>query len=524
MAYWIAGLAIILMGASYSASTFLEIGPRATVTGPFPEVNFVDTDTGDASWEIEANGDRLQIGLNAGGDEPFVIFEGADANNLVIDNNGNVVINGTETQLPSPSSAPEGRPEFEVFGGDNVFGNGDDANCTIAASLPNGESARISVLRTFESPSGTLTIGTRKVGESFETPIEVFFNAPSHSLAINDFGDIGLGVAPADVQADLHILGDQGSSNVRFETPGESNRWDLEVKPDEFALIENAPLTTGSIISKRLSIAQGSFFGFENIIRVEGDGSLGIGTTMPDAKLHVFHSGANIKVEERSSSPANRNLMELVNVGGVRFALDNTDVSERWEFSNNSVGDFNINRAGTGGPEMRVTRTGRLTSGPGGFAALDSRPNGNLFIAGTLFESSDRDKKENFEEVDCEAVLKQIADLSITTWNYKSDTQEIRHMGPVAQDFRSAFNLGDSDKTIATTDKAGVTLAAIKALNSKLKSEAKAKDQKIQDLAESMEKLELEKDGQIAGLEEELERVDSRMERLEAMLEKALAQ
>ena len=97
-------------------------------------------------------------------------------------------------------------------------------------------------------------------------------------------------------------------------------------------------------------------------------------------------------------------------------------------------------------------------------------------------------------------------------------------MGPVAQDFRSAFELGDSDKTIATTDKAGVTLAAIKALNSKLKSEAKAKDQKIQDLAESMEKLELEKDGQIAGLEEELERVDSRMERLEAMLEKALAQ
>ena len=153
------------------------------------------------------------------------------------------------------------------------------------------------------------------------------------------------------------------------------------------------------------------------------------------------------------------------------------------------------------------------TSGPGGFAALDSRPNGNLFIAGTLFESSDRDKKENFEEVDCDAVLKQIADLSITTWNYKSDTQEIRHMGPVAQDFRSAFKLGDSDKTIATTDKAGVTLAAIKALNSKLQQ----KESEIETLDSRLE----EKDGQIGDLKKDLNEMNSRMKRLETLLQKA---
>ena len=101
-------------------------------------------------------------------------------------------------------------------------------------------------------------------------------------------------------------------------------------------------------------------------------------------------------------------------------------------------------------------------------------------------ESSDRDKKENFEEVDCEEVLNQIAALPISTWNYKTDDDQIRHIGPMAQDFKSAFDFGDSDKTIAMTDKAGISLAAIKALNAKLNG----KDKEIEALNERLEKLE----------------------------------
>lgn len=228
-------------------------------------------------------------------------------------------------------------------------------------------------------------------------------------------------------------------------------------------------------------------------------------TTEPDAGLHILRDDmstglSGIKVEDAGSEVVNRDLMQLVNNGGVRFALDNLDRNERWEFSNNTVGDFNITRSGTGGSELAVSRAGRVIMGPGGFAAFDARPNGNVFIAGTLSESSDRDKKENFEDVDCEAILKQVADLSITTWNYKTDEEDIRHMGPVAQDFRGAFKLGDSDKTIATTDKVGVSLAAIKALNTKLKG----------------------KDVEIKSLRSELEEVNERMERLETMLEQAL--
>ena len=40
----------------------------------------------------------------------------------------------------------------------------------------------------------------------------------------------------------------------------------------------------------------------------------------------------------------------------------------------------------------------------------------------------------------------------------------MRHIGPTAQDFRAAFNLGIDDKHIATVDADGVALASILAL------------------------------------------------------------
>ena len=54
--------------------------------------------------------------------------------------------------------------------------------------------------------------------------------------------------------------------------------------------------------------------------------------------------------------------------------------------------------------------------------------------------------------------------LPIQRWNYKSDASEARHIGPTAQDFNSAFDLGSSDKSISTIDPSGVALAAIKEL------------------------------------------------------------
>ena len=82
--------------------------------------------------------------------------------------------------------------------------------------------------------------------------------------------------------------------------------------------------------------------------------------------------------------------------------------------------------------------------------------------------SSDRNKKENFAPVNGAAVLEKISELPISEWNYKSESNEIKHIGPVAQDFYKTFGLGGDDKTISTIDPSGVALAGIQALMSEI--------------------------------------------------------
>jgi hypothetical protein len=61
-------------------------------------------------------------------------------------------------------------------------------------------------------------------------------------------------------------------------------------------------------------------------------------------------------------------------------------------------------------------------------------------------------------------VLEKLAALPISTWNYIADGAAVRHLGPMAQDFKAAFGLGESDKVINMVDANGVVMVAIQAL------------------------------------------------------------
>ena len=76
---------------------------------------------------------------------------------------------------------------------------------------------------------------------------------------------------------------------------------------------------------------------------------------------------------------------------------------------------------------------------------------------------SDRNVKEAFEAVDSPALLAAVARLPIERWSYKGEAT--RHLGPMAQDFATAFGLGADDRHIFTLDAAGVALAAIQGLH-----------------------------------------------------------
>jgi len=78
-------------------------------------------------------------------------------------------------------------------------------------------------------------------------------------------------------------------------------------------------------------------------------------------------------------------------------------------------------------------------------------------------------RKENFVPVNGEAFLNKIDNFKLSSWNYKEQSGEHRHYGPMAQDFYAAFGhdgvgtIG-CDTLINQQDFLGVNFIAVQAL------------------------------------------------------------
>lgn len=84
--------------------------------------------------------------------------------------------------------------------------------------------------------------------------------------------------------------------------------------------------------------------------------------------------------------------------------------------------------------------------------------------SGTWSCTSDRNAKTGFKNLDGAALLAKIDAMPIQSWSYKTETG-VRHIGPTAQDFHAAFEVGASDTDIALVDAAGVSLAGVQQLS-----------------------------------------------------------
>lgn len=85
--------------------------------------------------------------------------------------------------------------------------------------------------------------------------------------------------------------------------------------------------------------------------------------------------------------------------------------------------------------------------------------------SGSWSTLSDRSVMRGIAAVDSSAILAKVASLPVSEWSYESQTPNIRHIGPMAQDFYAAFGVGEDDRHITTVDEGGVALAAIKSLH-----------------------------------------------------------
>ena len=128
----------------------------------------------------------------------------------------------------------------------------------------------------------------------------------------------------------------------------------------------------------------------------------------------------------------------------------------------------------------------------------------HVSTGGTWTNASDRALKENLQPVNERKILEKVAALPIQSWNYKAEARAVRHIGPTAQDFRAAFELGGSDKAIGTVDADGVALAAIKGLFDLLEE----KDHRIEDVKAANDRLSRE----LQALREQLQALQEKLD------------
>lgn len=215
----------------------------------------------------------------------------------------------------------------------------------------------------------------------------------------------------------------------------------------------------------------------DDAIHVTPAGHVGFGTNTPGSQVEVTGSDplggidntTALYVKNNSETAAGRVVFGLENNGTTRFSINNTSAADaRWVFSVGGTTSFRISKADTPVVEFEVT------------------PTGDVNAQGTFNTLSDRNSKMDIETLNSKAILDSVVSLPLSSWSYK-DEPGVSHIGPMAQDFYSAFKLGSSNKSIASIDASGIALVAIQGLYKELEE----KEMRIQALEKKIEAQEL---------------------------------
>ncbi len=283
-------------------------------------------------------------------------------------------------------------------------------------------------------------------------PFLVEAGAPASSLYVEDYGRVGLGTSTPVVE--LHIK-DSDTPTMRLEQDGSGGwtpqTWDVAGNESNF-FIRDA--TNGSRLPFRIQPGAPS-----SSLTIKADGNVGIGTWNAVEPLHLY----------------------TTTTGDLAFQIENRGTGNlsqaTYNFAVNQYGEFTVNKTGTGGQEFTV-RERNDAVGP--TMSVQGSVQGTQFI-----NSSSRQFKTDFVPLDTKAFLDNLVRIPVTSWRYKHEHSSVRHVGPVAEDFKDSFDLGDG-MHISTVDAAGVTMAAIQGLYQVMLE----KDAEIDELKERIRRLE----------------------------------
>ena len=152
-----------------------------------------------------------------------------------------------------------------------------------------------------------------------------------------------------------------------------------------------------------------------------------------------------------------------------------------------------------------------MTSGDVNRSGVSISHNGNSWVS-----ICDKNRKENFEPLNGEAILQKLSAINFTSWNYKmQDPKAYRHYGIMAQDFNTAFGKDKygvigNDTTVNPIDMIGIDMAALQALV-KRTTELKNENEKLKDKDEAINK----KLAEVTELKKEIESLRQSMAQLQ---------
>jgi hypothetical protein len=115
--------------------------------------------------------------------------------------------------------------------------------------------------------------------------------------------------------------------------------------------------------------------------------------------------------------------------------------------------------------------------------------------------TSSRSTKENFTTIKGGDILSKLRLIPVTSWNYIDEGARVRHIGPMAEDFWGQFSLGVGNTSIGVQDLAGVSIAAVKELDTQLQ-EKTAEIERLQTEIKQMKANQTELEKRLAAIEQ----------------------
>ena len=385
-------------------------------------------------WRIIANdstngGDSyLGIEDTTGGRIPFRVEAGASSNALFVESTGDVGF-GTNN------------PVVRMHASD-----GDTPTLRLEQNGTSGWNPQ-----SWDVAGNETNFFIRDVTHGSKLPFRIRPDAPTSSIEIEADGNVQV---PYRLEVGSSAIG--GQNRIHVANAAAANADDVVVSDTGVVGIGTAAPAVGA----KLHIANAAIDNTDDVVVTTG-GSIGIGTIAPAAGvgLHIVQTGNETVRMTNSSGGTPANFMSFYDTGGRTgyYGFVSAGSDEMWFAS--ETGDCMVLSTAVGARSMEID------------------PAGNVSTLGTVNGVSDRNAKRDIVPVDGGKVLEKVLGLPISEWTYKAGDPSVRHVGPMAQDFRASFGLGKDDKTISFHDPAGVALAAIQGLNGVVEEKSRRIDE-----------------------------------------------